>query len=68
LWEIYATILDDPTSLLGELHDSAFRLEEEEVLGVGNGDRCVSFFRAGSNLVADGANKELVTKLATLNV
>ncbi|KXT18777.1 hypothetical protein AC579_8248 [Pseudocercospora musae] len=36
LWKIDPTILRDPASRLRELYDSAFRVEEEQVLRVRN--------------------------------
>lgn len=56
LREIDTTILDYPVARLGELHHCAFGVEEEEVLGVGDGDGGVGFLGAGGDLVADGVD------------
>lgn len=40
---------------MGEVDDAAFALEEEEVLGAGDGEGGIGFFGAGGDFGADGA-------------
>ena len=58
--EVYPAILDHPAATARKLHDAAFALEEEEVLGVGDGEGRVGFFRARCYLRTDGADEDLV--------
>lgn len=60
LWEVYPAILDDPATLLGEVDDAAFGVEEEERFGVGYGDRGVRALAAGSDFFANGADEDLL--------
>jgi hypothetical protein len=59
LREVYPAILDNPAALFGKVDDAAFRVEEEERLGVGHGDRGVRAFAAGSDFFADCADEDL---------
>lgn len=44
----------------GEIDDAAFAVEEEEVLGVGDGQGGVGFFAARGDFGADGADEDLL--------
>ncbi len=54
--EIDSAVFDDPAALVGEVDDAAFTLEEQKVLGAGDGEGGVGFFRAGGDFGADGAD------------
>lgn len=59
LREVYPPIFDDPSPVLREIDYGAFRVEEEEVLRVGDRNGCVGLLRARGDFVADGADEEL---------
>jgi hypothetical protein len=59
LREIDASVFDDPSRLFSETDDAAFRVEEQQRFGVGDGDRGVCFFAAGGDFFADGADQDL---------
>ena len=54
--EIYPSVLDDPAARVCEFDDAALAVEEEEVLGVGDGEGGVGALGAGSDFGADGAD------------
>ena len=60
--EMYPSITQDPSTLLCKLDNGAFRIEEEEVLGVENGERWVRFLRAVGDFAADGSDEDLFQK------
>jgi hypothetical protein len=64
--EVYPSILDHPPGLLRELDDAAFRVEEEERLGVRDGDGWVRFLAARGNLFSNGANEDLPKMLVKI--
>lgn len=57
--EIDAAVTENPAALLGELDHGALRIEEEEVLGVGDGERGVRLFGAVCDFAADGSDQDL---------
>jgi hypothetical protein len=59
LGKVYPAILDNPAALLCKVDDAAFRVEEQERLGVGHGDRGVRALAAGSDFLADCADEDL---------
>ena len=50
---------EGPAAPAREFHDAPFALEEEEVLGVGDGEGRVGFFGARGDFGADGADEDL---------
>lgn len=64
---MYPSITKNPSTLLGEFNNGALGFEEEEVLGVGNGQRRVRFLGAVCNFAANGSNENLLEeKLAPI--
>jgi hypothetical protein len=59
LREVYPAILDDPPTLLRKVDDATLRIEEQERLGVGHGDRGVRALAAGRDFLADCADENL---------
>jgi len=59
LREVYPPILDNPTPILRKIDNSAFRVKEEEVLCVGDGNGGICFLRARSDFIADSFDEEL---------
>ena len=59
LREVYPAVLDNPARLLCEADDTAFRIEEEQGFGVGDGDGGVCALAAGSDFLADGSDEDL---------
>jgi hypothetical protein len=59
LGEVYPAVLDHPTALLGKLDNAPLRVEEEQRLGVGHGNRGVRALAAGCNFLADSADEDL---------
>ena len=59
LREVYPAVLDNPTALLCKVDDAAFRVEEEEGFGVGDGDGGVCALGAGSDFLANGSDEDL---------
>lgn len=57
--EIYASVLDEPAAVVGEVNYAAFTWEEEKVLGAGNWERGVCFFGAGGDFGADSTDEDL---------
>jgi hypothetical protein len=56
---VYPAVAEDPTTLLGKLDNGTFRLEEEEVFGVRDGEGRIGLLRAVCDFTADGANENL---------
>jgi hypothetical protein len=56
---VYPAVAEDPTTLLSKLDNGTLRLEEEEVLGVGDGEGGIGLLRAVCDFTADGANENL---------
>ena len=59
LGEVYPAVLDDPAGFAREVDDAAFRVEEQQGLGVRDGDRGVCALAAGGDLLADCADQDL---------
>lgn len=59
--EIYASILQGPTTFLRESNDCAFGFEEKEILCVGDGEGLVSCFRAVGDFSSDCSDEDLST-------
>lgn len=57
--EIDSPVADGPAALVCELDDGTFAVEEEEVLGVGDGQGSIGVFGAGGDFGADRANENL---------
>jgi len=62
LREVYAAILRHPAARLRELDDRAFRVEEQQVLGVADLKGRVGALGAGGDFRADGVDEDLVPK------
>jgi hypothetical protein len=56
---VYPAVAENPATLLGKLDNGTLGLEEEEVLGVGNGEGRVGLLRAVCDFTTDGANENL---------
>lgn len=59
LGEVYPAILDHPARFLCKVDNTAFRVEEEEGLGVRDGDGWVCALAARRDFLADGADEDL---------
>ena len=57
--EIDPSVLDPPSSLLGEFDDAAFAVEKEEVFRVGDGEGRIGLFGAGGDFGSDGVDEDL---------
>jgi hypothetical protein len=56
---VYPAVAENPTTLLGELDNGTFRLEEKEVFGVRDGEGRIRLLRAVCDFTADSANENL---------
>lgn len=56
---MYPSIVKNPTTLLGKLDDRTLGLQEEEVLGVGDGKGGIRLLRTVGDFAADGTDKNL---------
>lgn len=65
LGKVYPPILDHPSGLAREAHDTAFGVEEQQGFGVGDGDGRVCALAAGGDLLADCADEDLVKDVST---
>lgn len=59
LGEINPAVTDKPAPGVGKVDDAAFTVEEEEVFGVGDGERGIGFFGTGGDFGADGTDEDL---------
>jgi hypothetical protein len=59
LREVDAAVLGQPAARLRKLHHGALGVEEQQVLGVGDGQRRVGALRAGCDFGADGGDEDL---------
>lgn len=59
-WEVYPSVTENPPSLLSELNNSSLGVEEQEILGVGNGKRRIRFLGTVRDFTSDGSNKDLL--------
>lgn len=59
-----ASITKDPATLLGKLDNRTFGIQEEEVLGVGDGEGGIGLLGAVCDLAADGTDENLQKLLA----
>ena len=57
--KIDAAITHEPATAASEVDHAAFAVEEEEVFGVGDGERGVGFFGAGGDFRANRAYEDL---------
>jgi hypothetical protein len=62
LGEVYPAVLDDPTGFAREVDDAAFRVEEQQGLGVRDGNRGVCALAARGDLLADCADEDLANR------
>ena len=67
LGEIYPAVLDHPARLLRKLNNAALGVEEKQRFGVWDGDGGVRFLAARGNLLADGANEDLLLSAPILD-